>query len=159
MIRGCSQIGKKKRLASWAFASAPRLDSDEHSVNLVDRFPVVRLRNPALLRSVALKENTDLRSLVPIRSSLAPGFERACVLEARTLVQIVSVEDEQLSLGVENASGSLPRVAVSRYVINFRNVQVARSDQFPDVAVFRQQIPLFGRKIIGIPGEPLLAAE
>jgi hypothetical protein len=40
MIRRCPEIGKKKRTSSWAFTSAPRLDSDEHGVNLVKRLPL-----------------------------------------------------------------------------------------------------------------------
>ena len=73
---------------------------------------------------------------MPIGSALPPGFKAAGVLQARTLVQVVSVEDERLSFGVEHASGGFPSVAVAGYVIDFRNVQVARSDEFTNVAVF-----------------------
>src|ERR1035438_3456173 len=102
MVRSYFEVGKQKWFSGGAFASAIGLNGDKYGINLGECFFVVGLHDPAFLRGVVFIEDAELRSLVPVGSSLPPRFERAGVLNAGALVQIVSVEDERLSFGVED---------------------------------------------------------
>src|ERR1700722_11490138 len=138
MVCSYFEVGKQQRFSGGMFASAMRFDGDKNGVNLGECFFVIGLHHPAFLRGVILVENTKLRCLVPVGSSLSPRFKRACVLDPGVLVQIVSIKDERLSFGEKDPSGGFPSVSVTRDVINFRNVQVSRTDEISDVAVFRK---------------------
>jgi hypothetical protein len=68
---------------------------------------------------------------------------RAGVLQICFLVQVMRVENERFSLGIENAAVSFVRLRGFGNVVNFGDVQGARLHQFPDFAVGVQQFLLF----------------
>lgn len=46
------QIGEQQRLVAWRVASAVWFDGDKDSINLRQRFGIVKLQNPTLLGSI-----------------------------------------------------------------------------------------------------------
>src|ERR1700727_443033 len=119
MVWGDFKVGKQKWFSGGTVASAVRLDGDKDGVNLSQCFSIVGLHDPAFLGGIVLIEDSELGSEVPVGPSLSPGFVGAGLLHARVLVQIVSVKDQRLSFGEENASGGFPSVSVVLHVIDF----------------------------------------
>src|SRR5579864_774923 len=107
VIRVDLQVSKQQRLAARPMASTIRFHSHKDGVDLFERFCVVKLHDPPFLRCAVLEKDSEIQSLLHVRTAPAPGLERPCVPYASLLVQIVCVEDQRFPLVVEYASAGL----------------------------------------------------
>src|SRR5262249_52436756 len=146
MVWGYVEVGKKKRAPRRTFASSIRFNRHKHRVNLVQGFFVTRFYNPALLCSVVFIEHTQFISVFRIRSSLSPRFERTRFLDTRALVQIISIEDQGLSSGIEHAAKGLLGLTRAGHIEDLRNIKVPSTHELADVTVLREQILLLSRQ-------------
>jgi hypothetical protein len=57
-------------------------------------------------------------------------------------IQIVGVKNQPLPACIENPAVGLGCFSIARNIVNFRELQIARSDQLLDVLVMLKQIPV-----------------
>src|SRR6267143_2125668 len=77
----------------------------------------------------------------------APGLKRTGFLESSLLVQVVCVENQGLSLCIEDPPIRFLRLPVTGDVIHLGNIKVPRSHQVPDVAIVGEQFLLLTQRL------------
>src|SRR5580700_1898297 len=150
MIWSDLEVGKKKRTPAGLRAAAIRFNGHENRVNLCQRFWIIKLQDPSFLGGVVFIENSQVQGLAPIRPVLPPSLKRARRSDASLLIEIVGVEDERLSLGVEDTAVGFLRNPVASHVINLSDIEVPRPHQFSDVAVMGEQVLLFAEALLAV---------
>src|SRR5580693_10586926 len=133
------QIGKQKRLTAGLATAAIRLDSYEYRVDLGQCFRVITLKNPALLRAIVLIENAEVDGLLTVRAPPAPRLERAGTFQFGLLIQIVGIENQRLVSGIKDTTVRLPGFAGPGDVIDFRDIEIARTHYLAYVPVMAQE--------------------
>jgi hypothetical protein len=136
-----AEVSKQEGLATGPVAAAVGLDGDENSVDLCQHFGIVGSQDPALPRSTVFIENTEVEGLLPVRSSPSPGLERASFCLG-LLVEIVGVKDQRLPFGEEHPAVWLFRLPVTSDIVHFRDIEIAATHQFADVAIMREKLLL-----------------
>ena len=144
------QIGEKKGTAARLIASALWFDRNENRVNLLESLGVVTLDDPAFLGRVVLIENPEVQSLVPVRAALSPSLKRTRIPGTGLLVKIVGVEDQRLSLGVEDPAVGLLRHSVTSDTIQLGDMEFPGPHQFPHIAVMSEQVLLFAESLLSL---------
>ena len=107
-------------------------------------FGFVTFQNPPLSGGVVLVENAQIDGLLAVRASPAPCLKRTCPFDFRLLIEIVGVKDQRLSSRIEDSAIRLLGFAGPRHVIYFRDVKIAGTHQFPNIAIM-------GEKFIALP--------
>src|SRR6266436_5894445 len=102
MIRIDFQVRKEERLPAWLVASAIRFHRHEDGIDLFELLRIIEFQYPSLLGSIVLVEDAEIGSLLFVQSAAAPRLKRAGGLEPGLLVEIIGVENERLSFGVED---------------------------------------------------------
>jgi hypothetical protein len=75
MIRIHAKVGEKKLLPTRPVTAAIRFNRNEHRIDLIEGFWIVKLQRPALLGNAVLEENPEIEGLRLIRPSTAPRLK------------------------------------------------------------------------------------
>src|SRR5262249_4690327 len=103
MVGVDTKVGEQQLFAAWVLTSAVRLHGYEDGVNILQRFGIACLQNPAFLANIVLVKDAEVTSLLFVRSSPSPRLKGACVANLGVSVQIVSIKNKPLPSGIENA--------------------------------------------------------
>src|SRR5437899_2724855 len=144
------QVGEEKRLPARLLASAIRFDSDKDGIDLFQLFRIVEFHHPALFRGIVLVEDAKARRLLLVETAAAPSLKSADTSIPCLLVEIIRVENQRLSSGVEHPAIGLLRLSVPRHVIDLGDVEVTSSHEFPDIPVVGQQFLLFADFLLAV---------
>src|SRR5437899_4614694 len=144
------QVGEEKRLPTRLLASAIRFDRHKDGINLFQLFRIIEFHDPALLRGVVLVEDPEARRLLLVETAAAPSLKGANVSVLRLLVEIIRVENQRLSPGVEHPAIGLLRLPIPRNVIDLGDVKVTGSHEFANISVMGQQFLLFAHFLLAV---------
>src|SRR6266850_3759857 len=150
MIRVHFQVGKEEWLSAGLVASAVWFNRHEDGIDLFQLLRVIEFQYPSLLGSVVLIENAKTRSLLPVSAAAAPRLKCAGTLKPSLLVEIVRVENEGLSFGVEDAAIRFLRLSIPRNIIDLGNVKVPGSHQVANIPVVGEQFLLFAKLLFSV---------
>src|SRR5712692_3772111 len=150
MIRVHFQVGKEEWLSAGLVASAVWFNRHEDGIDLFQLLRVIEFQYPSLLGSVVLIENAKTRSLLPVSAAAAPRLKCAGTLKPSLLVEIVRVEDQRLSFGIEDPAIRFLGLAVTGNVIYLGNIKVPGAHQFPDIPVVGEQFLLLAKRLFSV---------
>src|SRR5712664_1363120 len=148
MIRLNFQVGKEERLPAWLVASAVWFHRHEDGIDLFQLFRVIEFQYPSLLGCVVFIEDAKTCRLLFVKTATAPCLKRAGALKPGLLVEIVRIENERLSFGVEDSPIRFLRLPIARNVIDLGNVKVPSSHQLADIPVVGEQFLLFAKLLL-----------
>src|SRR3981189_1199943 len=101
MIRVNFQVGKEERLPAWLVASAVWFNRHEDGIDLFQLLRIIEFQYPSLLGRVVFVEDAEARGLLSIWAPTAPRLKCAGSLKPGLLVEIIRVEDQRFSFGIE----------------------------------------------------------
>src|SRR5712664_905559 len=142
MIRLNFQVGKEERLPAWLVASTIWFNRHEDGIDLFQLLRITEFQYPPLLGRAVFIEDAETGSLLLVKTAAAPRLERARALVPRLLVEIIRVENERLSFGVEDPAIRFLRLPVPGNVIDLGNIEVPGSHQVADIPVVGEQFLL-----------------
>ena len=120
---------------------AAGLQSRKDGIDLVQHLGVVELQDPALLAQGILIEDPQVEGLLCVGAASAPGLEGS-VLGPGLLVEVVSIENQRLSLGIEDPAIGFLGCSIRTDIVDLRYIKVPGSHQIPDVAVVAEEFLL-----------------
>src|SRR6267142_3405315 len=135
MIRVNFQVGKEERLPAWLVASAIWFDRHEDGIDLFELLRIIEFHYPSFLGRIVFVEDAKACRLLSIETAAAPCLKCAGTLKPSLLVEIIRVENERLSFGVEDPAIRFLRLPIARDVIDLGNVKVPGSHQVADIPV------------------------
>src|SRR5580692_5600046 len=138
MVRFLAQHGVEERLACRFFTTAVRLDRDEDGIDLRQLSWIIATQSPAPVLFVIHVKNAQIHGLSFFslrRFLLAPGLERACVLNVWLVVQVESVKYQRFALRVEYTPERFPRAAAAVHIEYVGDIKLSRAHQFANVPV------------------------
>ena len=150
MIRVYFQVGKEERLSAWLMASAIWLNRYEDGIDLFQLFRIIEFHDPSLLGGVVFVEDAKAGSLLFVKTAAAPSLEGAGGFVLRLLVEIIRVENQGLSLGVEDPAIWFLRLPVTRNVIDLGNIKVPSPHEFADIPVVGKQFLLSAKLLLPV---------
>jgi hypothetical protein len=134
-----TKVREKKWFAARLFATALGLNRHKHSLDLLQRLRIIRSYNPPLFRHIVFVENAQVQRVFPIRAEASPSLESAAIFQSRSLVKIISIENQRFALCEENTAARFLHFARAGHVIHLSNIKVPRAHEFPDVSVMVEQ--------------------
>src|SRR5882724_10400846 len=102
MIRVDFQVGKEERLPTGLVASAIWFDCHEDGIDLFQFLRIIEFQYPSFLGRVVFVEDAEACRLLSIETAAAPCLKCAGTLKPSLPVEIICVENERLSFGVED---------------------------------------------------------
>src|SRR5690242_13855544 len=117
MIRINFQVGKEEWFSAWSGASTAWFHRHENGIDLFQLLRVIELQYPSLLGRVVLVEDAKARSLLPVSSAAAPGLKCAGTPKPSLLVEVIRVEHERFSFGIEDPAIRFLRLPIPRNVV------------------------------------------
>src|SRR5690349_9664238 len=142
MIRSYLQVGEEEGFSARSGASSTGLDSHKYRVDLLQLLGVIEFQHPAFLVGTVFVEDAEVGRLLPVLPSATPSLEGRGFLETSLLVEVISVENQRFAFRVEHASVGFPCLSVAPDVINFGDIEVSSSHEFPDVTIMGEQFLL-----------------
>jgi len=145
MIGFFSEHCEQKRSARRFSAAAPRLDRYEDSVDLRKGLRVIETQDPPSVGLAVEIEDAEVegtRRFALNRLFLAPGLKGAGFFHPRLPVEIEGVEQQRLSLRVEDAAEWFPCSAATVDIEDVSYIKIAGTHQVANVTVGRKE--LFG---------------
>ncbi len=73
-----------------------------------------------------------------------------CCFRSSLLIQVIGVKDQRLSACVKHSAVGLLGLARAGDVIHFRNVEIPRTHQVPDVAIMREEFVLLVERYFAV---------
>src|SRR5882672_601060 len=125
MVRVDFQVGKQERLPAWLVAAAVWFHRHGDGIDLFQLFRVIELQYPSFLGYAVLIQYAKARSLLFVKTATAPCLKRAGAFKPGLLVEIVRIENERLSFGVEDSPIRFLRLPIARNVIDLGNIKVS----------------------------------
>src|SRR5258707_9713338 len=104
MIRLHLEAGKQKWLPTWMLTAWLRLHCDEDSVDFGERLRIIELEHPTFLAHIVLIKDAKAPCLLRVHTVPSPHLERARILQPPSLIQVISVKNERLPFGIEQAT-------------------------------------------------------
>ncbi len=150
VVRVNFQVGKEELLATWLMASAVWFDRHKDGIDLFQLLRIIKFHYPSLLGRVVLIEDAKACSLLSIKTVAAPSLKCAGTLEPRLLVEIIRIEDQRLSFGIEDPTIGLLRLSVTRNVKYLGNIKVPSTHQFADIPVVGKQLLLLAKILFAV---------
>jgi hypothetical protein len=150
MIRVYLQVGKEERLSARLMASAIWLDRYEDGIDLLQFFRIIEFHYPPLFGGVVLVEDAKAGSLLFVKTAAAPRLKGAGAFVFRLLVEIIGVENQRLSFGVEDPAIRFLRLPVTRNVIDLGNIKVPSPHEFADIPVVGKQFLLIANLLLQV---------
>src|SRR6266850_3271917 len=139
------QVGKEERLPAWLVASAIWFHRHEDGIDLFQLLRIIEFQYPSLLCRVVLVEDAKTGSLLFVKTAAAPRLKCAGTLKPSLLVEIIRVEDQRLSFGIEDPAIRFLRLPIPSNVIDLGNIKVPRPHQVADIPVVGEQFLLLAK--------------
>src|ERR1700687_2179360 len=144
------QIGKEERRPALLVAAAVWFNRYENGIDLFQLLRIIEFHYPAFLGYVVFVEDSKTGSLLFVNAVAAPRLKRAGALIPSLLVEVIRVENERLSFGVEDPAIRLLRLSIPRNVIDLGNIKLPGAHQFPDIPVVREQFLLLAKCLFSV---------
>ena len=138
MVRFFSQQRIQERFASWLVAAAMGLNRNKDSINLGELFRIIQAQNPAAIRFAVHVQNAEIHCVVLLARFgvfLSPDLESAGILHSRLVIEIKSIKDQGLALGVEHAPKGLAGTAAAVHIKDVGDVKPSRTHQLPNITI------------------------
>src|SRR3981081_3162386 len=120
-----------------------RFNRHEHSIDFRKMLGIVEAKNPAAIRLAVHVKDTEIRSVgffSKLRISFSPNLEGAGVRAARLVIEIKGIKNQRLVLRIEHAAKRFTGTAAAIHVKDIGDIKLARSHQFANVAIGRQEL-------------------